>query len=97
MLNSPARLISLLGCACGALAGIYLILMATTVLFAAWRTELAHQVRELEGDIGALETEYYETIGKLNDMDPYAIGFVNPRTVGYVVEASATGLTRADR
>ena len=50
----------------------------------------------LEGDIGTLETSYYETIGKLNDMDPYAIGFVSPRVVGYVVEAQGTGLTRAD-
>jgi hypothetical protein len=96
MLNSPAKLISLLAYACGGLTALYLVLMATTVFFAAWQTELAHQVREMEGDIGALEASYYETIGKLNDMDPYAIGFVSPRVVGYVVETTDTGLTRAD-
>lgn len=93
----PNRLISTLSYTAGALFVAYLILIVVTVSFAAWQTELAHSVRETEVAIGELEMDYYQAIGRINDMDPMAVGFVSPSRIGYVVDAGPTGLSQATR
>lgn len=94
----PNRLTSVLSYTAGALLATYLVLVVATVSFAAWQTELAHSVRETEMAIGDLETQYYQAIGRINDLDPASAGFVMPSAIGYVVDSGpSTGLSRATR
>ncbi len=93
----PNRLTTVFSYAAGALLAVYLVLVVVTVSFAAWQTELAHSVRETEMAIGELETQYYQAIGQINDMDPASAGFVSPATIGYVVDTGPSGLSRATR
>ncbi len=93
----PQNALRHLAIACGALFAAYVLLVLATVYFASYRTELASDVRSQEAKIVALETEYYDAVGKLTASDPAELGFVEPAAVRYVSARTGPVFTRADR
>ena len=91
------RLISILGGCCAFLAVVYLGLIAVTVSFATWQTDLAHDIRATEQEIAELEAAYFSSISAINRMNPGDAGLVAPASVAYVTEVARPGLSRADR
>lgn len=91
----PNRLISILGGSCALLAVVYLGLVAVTVSFATWQTDLAHEIRTTEVEIAELETSYFSSISAINRMNPGDAGLVSPASVAYVTEVARPGLSRA--
>jgi hypothetical protein len=92
----PNRLIPVLSFSCGTLTLSYVVLMVTTIFFAAWQTQAMGSVRLAESTIGNLEANYYTTINHLSSLDPTALGYVSPGQVEYVTIAPAsTGLSIA--
>ncbi|KND47431.1 MAG: hypothetical protein AB199_03310 [Parcubacteria bacterium C7867-004] len=89
----PDRTISILGFASAALFAAYLALVIVTVSLAAYQTDLAVLVHETEGDIGALESQYYAVVERIDGTDPYAVGLVKPQQVTYAVKAAAPALS----
>jgi len=93
----PDRTIPVLAVATGCLIALYLVLMITTIFFAAWQTQLARGIDDTREDIHQLEQEYYGAIAKIDSTDPSAVGLVAPSRVEYVVAARIEGLTYAPR
>lgn len=90
----PDRTISILSLTAGSLVLTYLALMVTTVSMAAWRTDLAAQVRDAENAIVVLEHEYYEAIERVSATNPAAVGLVKPVGVTYAAMVTAPSLSR---
>ena len=93
----PDRALPILGIAAASLVAVYLVLMVTTIFFAAWETQLARSMDDTRERIHKLETEYYNTIAKIDSTDPSAVGLVAPAKVEYVVAARMQGLTYVSR
>ncbi len=89
----PDRTISILSIAAGALVAVYVVLVITTVTFAAWQTDLALTARDAESTIGDLETKYYEQVGVLAATDPRSMNLGKPAAVTYATEAQAPALS----
>lgn len=89
----PDRTISVLSIAAGALVAVYVVLVVTTVTFAAWQTELALTARDAESTIGNLETRYYGAVGALSATDPGSMNLGKPLAVSYATEAPAPTLS----
>ena len=96
-LAMPDRTNTVLGATAGALLIVYIGLMAATILFASWQTQLARGINDTRARIHALETEYYGAIAKIDSTDPYSVGLVAPSKVEYVVAMRMPGLSFADR
>lgn len=92
-----SKTIPVLSVACISALVLYLALLATTVFFAAWQTELAASLRASETAAGSLETEYYAALDKLSAADASAAGLVKPVAVNYVALGGTPALTRAGR
>lgn len=91
----PNRTITYLGAACGTLFLAYIALIAATMYFATLRTELTAQVRDLEPQIAALETRYYDAISVVAAANVADAGFVSPTRVEYVALGGAPTFTLA--
>jgi len=91
------KLIPVLGSATALLIGIYVTLVVTTIYFATWQTQGIAQIRELEGTIASLETEYYAVIERINRTDPMAHGLASPIAVRYVAATEGTNVSFASR
>lgn len=89
----PDRTISILGAVAGSLVAMYLVLVVTTVCFAAMQTDLALQARDAESLIGSLETKYYAQVGELAATDPRAMNLAKPQAVTYATEAPTPSLS----
>lgn len=96
-LAMPDRLVPMLVLSCAALAALYVGLMVTTILFATLQTQLASSIRDTQAAIADLETSYYQSIGKLDSTDPYAVGYVHPAQVVYVTMSAMPDLSFAGR
>ena len=59
--------------------------------------ELTAQVRASEIRVGALETEYYQAMSRIDESEIASRGFVTPHNVNYVAVDGTPTLTRADR
>lgn len=93
----PDRTVPVLALAAASLVAVYLVLMVTTIFFAAWQTQLARSMDDSRERIQKLEAEYYRTIARIDSTDPLSVGLVAPAKVHYVVSARPTGLTYAPR
>lgn len=93
----PNKTITILAVTTMALLAGYVACMATAIFFATLRTELTAQVRASEIRVGALETEYYQAIGRIDESEVALRGFVTPNNVNYVAVDGTPTLTRADR
>jgi len=91
----PDRLVPMLVSGVAALAGIYVVLMVTTIFFATLQTKLASSIGDTRASIERLESQYYATIARIDATDPASIGLVAPRQITYVTEARDTNLTFA--
>lgn len=89
------RLIPLLSISCSILIGVYLVLVATTIFFAAWETKLSASVRASESRIVALETEYYAAIDAINTTNLASAGYTRPKSVEYVNQTGSPTVTFA--
>ncbi|MEK7100031.1 MAG: hypothetical protein AAB883_02750 [Patescibacteria group bacterium] len=90
----PDRTISILSyTACG-LVLAYMVLMVSTVSLAAYRTDLASNVRDAESAISDLERSYYVAIDQVTETNPAVLGLVKPHTVTYATQAPTNALTR---
>jgi hypothetical protein len=90
----PDRTVSFLSIAVGALVIAYLALVTATVSLAAWRTDLAAEVRDTEGAIATLEHDYYAAIERVGAISPSSLGLVKPVGVTYAAMVSGPALTR---
>lgn len=93
----PSKTITILAVTAGALLVAYVACMATAIFFATLRTELTAQVRASEIRVGALETEYYQAMSRIDESEIASRGFVTPHNVNYVAVDGTPTLTRADR
>jgi|CXWL01.1.fsa_nt_gi hypothetical protein len=93
----PNRTIPLLSVFSGILISVYVVLVCTTVVFAAVQTDLARTLSDTRASIGTLEASYYEKVAELNNTDPASIGLVTPILVQYVSAIKVTGITFAGR
>lgn len=91
----PDRIVPLLGTLCAMLAGLYLILMVTTIFFATLQTKLAANIQDTRVSIERLESQYYAAIARIDATDPGSIGLVAPDRITYVTAARDTNLTFA--
>lgn len=89
----PDRTISILGYSTVALIVAYLALVIVTVSLAAWQTDLAVAVHEVEGDIQELEKTYYDTVARLDSTDPGTVGLVAPTAVRYAAKIAAPAVS----
>ncbi|HEX2792654.1 MAG TPA: hypothetical protein VHO23_02985 [Candidatus Paceibacterota bacterium] len=89
----PDRTISILSFAVGILIAGYLALVVTTVSLAAWRTDLAAEVRDAENGITTLERSYYDAIAEIGRTDPGTVGLVAPAEVRYAAMVAAPSLS----
>ena len=76
---------------------LYVGLIGTAIFFATLRTELSASLRETETRVGALETEYYQALSRLNATDVESIGYVTPVNVAYIARDGVSAVTRASR
>lgn len=90
----PDRTISILSAALGMLVFAYLALMVTTVSFAAWRTDLAAEVRKTEEAIALLEQDYYGAVERIGATDPASHGLAKPARVTYAAMVAAQAVTK---
>ncbi|HYF29380.1 MAG TPA: hypothetical protein VEA36_03390 [Candidatus Paceibacterota bacterium] len=90
----PDRTISILSLALGILVFAYLSLMVVTVSLAAWRTDLAAEVRDTEVRIAQLEQRYYDEIERIGATDPAVVGLAKPSRVTYATMVEAPSVTR---
>lgn len=93
----PVKTIPLLMVVAGALVATYVALIMSTIMFAAWQTQLATNMDDTRADIARLETKYYAQITSLDGMDPASKGLVKPGNVAYVTASKTPGLTFAGR
>lgn len=93
----PSRTISYLSLACTALFAAYLALVATTLYFAALRTELVAEIDRKESEVAALETAYYDAVARISGADVAALGFAAPSSVVYLTRSGDAALSRASR
>lgn len=92
----PDRTNLVLGAVAVALLIVYVGLMASTIFFATWQTQLTRGIMDTRSRILVLETQYYAAIAKIDSTDPSSLGLVAPANVDYVVAKRAPSLTRAD-
>lgn len=92
----PKNAVAVLSLSCGATLTAYIALIIATVFFASLQTGFAHEAREAESRIAALETEYYDAIDRLSGADLALRGLHEPRRVEYVSLGGAPSFTRAD-
>ncbi|MEK9184126.1 MAG: hypothetical protein AAB892_00120 [Patescibacteria group bacterium] len=90
----PDRTISILGATLSALIFSYLALMVFTVSLAAWRTDLASEVRDTENAIALLEHDYYEAIERIGRTNPASLGLGKPAAVTYAAMVAGPTVTR---
>lgn len=93
----PNRIVPVLAVACCALVAVYIVLVVTTIFFAAWETQLARSIEESRASIQGLEDEYYDAIARIDATDPSSLGLVAPRKVEYVAATRVPGLSFAGR
>jgi len=91
------KVIPVLGASTALLVGIYVTLVVTTIYFATWQTQGLSQIREIEGTIASLETEYYDAIARINRTDPGVHGLSEPLAVRYVAAVQGTNVSFASR
>jgi hypothetical protein len=84
------RLIPALSISCGALTLLYVGLVISTVLFAAWQTQAVSLISSTQSQIGTLESNYYSITNRISQINPTQEGFVEPTQVQYVAEARDT-------
>lgn len=89
----PDRTISFLSAACGILVFTYIVLVITTITFAAWRTDHSAAVRNTEAQIASLESKYYDSVAKLDSTNPNEVGLVAPASVRYAIKVESPTLT----
>jgi len=89
------RLVSTLGLCALFLAALYVVLMFTTIFYAALETKLTRGISDTRVAIEQLENRYYARITELDSTEPSSIGLVAPRRVEYVVAADAPQVTIA--
>ena len=93
----PDRTIPILGVTAACLVVVYLIVMLTTIFFAAWETQLARGIDDTRERIHKLEGSYYDAIAEIDSTDLSSTGLVAPTRVEYVVAARMQGLTYVSR
>ncbi len=93
----PSKTLTILAVVNAVLFAGYVACIATAIFFATLRTELSAAVREAETRVGALETDYYQAIARLNATDIGSIGYVTPNQVVYIALDGTPTFTRADR
>lgn len=94
VLARPDRFIPILSFAVGASLAVYVVLVVTTILFAAWQTQEVSLIRTTEGTISQLESSYYAQVAQVDAIQPASLGFVAPHQVQYVqAQMSDPGLT----
>jgi len=91
------KLIPVLGAATISLIGVYVTLVVATIYFATWQTQGLAQIRDIEGTISSLESEYYAAIAQINRTDPSTYGLAAPVAVRYVTAVNGTNVTFAGR
>ena len=91
------KLIPVLGAITASLIGIYMTLVVSTIYFATWQTQGLAEIREIEGTIASLETQYYEAIARINRTDPGVHGLSAPTAVRYVTAVQGTNVSFAGR
>ena len=96
-ISLPDRPVQLLSLIAAGLVAVYIVLVVTTIFFAAWQTQLASRIDDAHASISALEDEYYAAIARIDATDPSALGLVAPDRVEYVVAARVPGLSFAGR
>lgn len=89
----PDRTISVLGGVAASLAAVYVVLVITTVAFAAVQSDLALTARDMESEIGMLEARYYDEVGALAAIDPRTMNLEKPVAVRYATEVAAPSLS----
>ena len=94
MLSMPNRTVSILSFAFGILVFAYLSLMVVTVSLAAWRTDLAAQVRDAESALANLERDYYDSIERIGATDPASFGLSKPHAVTYAAMVAAPTVSK---
>ena len=87
-MTMPSRTIPVLATSTAVLFLAYLVLVITTILFATWQTQASSAISDSQAAIGALETQYYASVGSLDSTNPYSLGFVQPTQVEYVAAAN---------
>jgi hypothetical protein len=96
-MTMPDRLIPILSLAVGALVTAYVSLVVVTIFYATWQTQLVSSTRQSQAAIADQETQYYDSIARIDQTDPLAAGYVKPKQISYVTAAAVPGLTFAGR
>ena len=75
---------------------VYAGLLASTVFFAAWHSELADSIRSAEASVALLERDYFARMTDITSADPASHGYVLPETTRYAAVAEDFTLSRAE-
>jgi hypothetical protein len=88
----PFTPVQLAGFLVGALAIVYVALIATVMSYAALTIGFAQSVKSDEAQVATLESQYLNTIATITSADYGALGYAKPVAVAFVAGSSATAL-----
>lgn len=89
----PNRLLPILRTTFFTLIAVYVVLMISTVSFAAHETDLREAIRYTEASIATLESRYFDAADELTKTDPALLGLGAPVGKRYAREADAPVLS----
>lgn len=90
------RLIPFLSATTALLGMLYLALVAGAVFYAGAENSLRAEARATEMRVATLESEYYDLMEALGDVEPSSFGLVTPARVVYISEDGSPALSRAE-
>jgi hypothetical protein len=74
------------------LAVAYIALIAVVMSYAALTVSLSQSVRSAQADIAALESDYFDELSRVAEIDYAVLGYEKPATQTYVPTARVTAL-----
>ena len=92
----PERLAPLFTGVFCAVFSAYACLLASTVFFAAWHSELADSIRDAEASVAVLERDYFARMTAITSADLASHGYTLPKLTRYATIVAGFTLSRAD-
>lgn len=89
----PNRLLPALRATFFTLSTVYVVLMVSTVSFAAHETDLREAIHDTEASIATLESRYFRAADELTKTDPALLGLGAPTGTRYAKEAQVPALS----
>ncbi len=89
----PDRLLPILKGSFFSLVALYVVLVISTVYFAAAESNLREAIHDTEASIASLEVRYFTAVDQVAKSDPASYGLSHPAAKRYAKELPAPSVT----